>query len=54
MVQLTDGEPHLDLTQTLELSVERVRAGHRDHAEIAELEAQGWVRKADDGGWLLK
>lgn len=44
---------HLSLSSTLELAVDRTREGHKDSVEIYELQSQHWVRKAEDGGWLL-
>jgi len=44
---------HLSLSATLELSVERVSSGNRDHTEIHELVREEWIDQAPDGGWLL-
>ena len=44
---------HIDLINTLELAVERKRAGLNDTHEIHELEREEWIDRAPDGGWLL-
>lgn len=43
----------LDIEKTLELSMDRLSAGHRDGEEIFELEEEGWISPAEEGGWLL-
>lgn len=53
MVQRADTNLHLPLSDTLELSVERTRAGHHDGYEIGELLDEEWISPAPDGGWLL-
>jgi hypothetical protein len=53
MVYKADEDLHLSIQATLDLSVERVSAGHRDHEEVHELEEQQWIDPAPDGGWLL-
>lgn len=44
---------HLSMVNTLELAVERSSAGKRDSSEIHELQAEGWIKQAPDGGWFL-
>jgi hypothetical protein len=52
--QANDGRiHHLTLDDSIVLSVHRVRAGHNDAEEIDQLQQEGWVRPARDGGWLL-
>lgn len=44
---------HLPMTRTLELAVERRRAGQHDTEEVRELQQEGWIKQARDGGWLI-
>lgn len=52
MVARSD-EGALSLQKTLELSMDRLGAGHRDGDEIFQLEDEGWISPAEEGGWLL-
>lgn len=54
MVAKADADLHLTMEATLDLSVQRVRAGHRDHIEIHELQQEQWIGQAQDGGWILR
>lgn len=51
MVARADGENHLTLTGTLNLAVDRQSTRFRDASNIRELQSQGWISQADDGGW---
>lgn len=44
----------LSLPQTLELAVDRTRAGQQDSEAMDELRAVGWLTPSQDGGWLLR
>jgi len=53
MVNKADENMHLSLTNTLALATQRTREGLTDAGTVLELEQEGWIGHAWDGGWLL-
>lgn len=44
---------HINLLETLRLSVARSLRDKRDGDDLQQLRDEGWIRPAPDGGWFL-